>query len=251
MAKGSKGKGGTAKTTKFETTKSPKGVAGFSYLREPDTKYGAKHRVQIFVDKADAEAKAFVKMLMDTKVKYLKSINKTDPDPKKIPGLKKADAYLAEKFGKHGVKEGDPYFEFTSKARETEDGEGFRFVDIFDVKGQPADDVQVWSGDLIRASVTVAGYDTGKERGIKCYLNAVQMLEKRSSSGRTNVFGDESAEHASAETPAEGSAEGDAPFGDETSEPAAEEKPAAKGKKAEATAEPVAEAGEVDLDGLL
>lgn len=188
MAKVKKG-GKGIKMEKYQTLRSPKGIAGFSYLTEPDTKYGAKHRIQIFVDSKDPEVKAFAATLRATEAKYLKTINKAAKDG--IPGLKKADAYLAEKFGKFGVKEGSLYFEFSTNAREMEDGEGWLPVQHFDSKGVPTTKLQVWGGDIVRAQVTLMGYNTGTQFGIKAYLDAVQVIEKRSG-GRINTFVDES-----------------------------------------------------------
>lgn len=245
------------KMERYETLKSPKGIAGFSFLREPDEKFGAKHRVQVFIDPNDPEAKAFVKTLMATKTKYLLSIGKKDDG--KVPALKKADAYLAERFGSHGVKEGSLYFEFTSNARKVGDTEEWEFVKIYDVKNAETPDIRVFSGDVIRVAVTLMGYNTGKEAGVKPYLNAVQVLVKKNNGGRSNPFTDESAAFATEETPAEEPATDAALFADESPTVEAPAEPAVPAPKAEtkkpakvaAAAAPVADEGGVSLADLV
>lgn len=209
------GKNTKAKMDRFDTLRTPKGTAGFSYLREPDESFGgANHRIQLFVDKNDPEVKAFVQKLNETKAKFLKLKGKKDD--KKIPAMKKADAYLAEKFGDYGVKEGDLYFEFRSKARQ-DDGGDWKFIDIFDVKGQPAPDLRVFGGDVIRVSVTLMGYVTGQGSGIKPYLNSVQVLQKKNNGygASKNVFEDESAEFGEPEAT---DSSNESTFKDESSE---------------------------------
>jgi hypothetical protein len=223
-----------AKMERFETLRSPKGIAGFSYLREPDESFGqSNHRIQLFGKK----------------------------DDKKVPALKKADEYMATRFGEYGVKEGDLYFEFKSKARKNDD-DSIRFVDIHDSTGAMNQELRVFGGDIIRVSVTLMGYKTGENSGVKPYLNAVQVLQKKNNGGgRVNVFEDESAENPVPEA-AEGGEEGggeEAPFeaeGEpETPAPTAPvaAKPAAKGKAAAkpAAAAPATEEGEVDVSDLL
>jgi hypothetical protein len=242
MAKQSSGK----KIQWFDTVRSPKGVAGFNYLVEPDTKYGAKHRIELFIlDAKDPEFKAFAAKLVETKKAYLTSVGAKDDG--KVPGLKKADAYHAEKFGAHGVKEGTLYFEFSSLARLVEGTtDEYIPVSLYNAKGEETSDVRVFSGDIIRVSVRLGGYNTGKEKGIKPYLQAVQMIVKKNGGGgNVNVFTDESGEE-----PAADAVDTAAPFdaeGDEAQVPA--EKPAAKSTKAKAAAAPAAD--DVDLADLV
>jgi hypothetical protein len=243
------GKNNKAKMEKFDTLRSPKGIAGFSYLREPDEGFGqCKHRVQLFPDKNDPEFKTFATKLLELKGRYMKMIGSKKVD-KLVPAMKKADAYLAERFKDYGVKEGDVYFEFSSKARQ-DDGGDWKFVDIFDSKGVAAPELRVFGGDIIRCSVTVMGYKTGENQGVKPYLNAVQVLVKKNGGGgRVNVFTDESAEYPAAEGTA--TAGEDAPF--EAEEAAPKTTKGGKGKT-EAKAEEAAEeqgSADVDLDDIL
>lgn len=247
-------KSGT-KMTRMEVLRSPKGVVGFNYLTNPDEKYGAKHRIQLFItDPKDPAFKAFAAKLSELQTTYFKSI-KHAAASKDVPGLKKADAYLAEKFGQHGVKEGTYYFEFTSNARKDDETGEWRVIPVVDAKGQPTSDIRVFSGDIVKVSVTVMGYNTGKEKGIKAYLNAVQMLVKKSGGGSpTSVFEDESSEYGTEEATEE------APFEDESGTTPEEETPAPKGKGAKGKAAKTtkaapssapAEEGGVDLADLV
>lgn len=242
-----------AKMERYETIASPVGTAGFSFLREPDEKFGAKHRIQIFVDVKSAEAKAFASKLLATQAEYCKKIGK--PDPKKVPGLKKADAYMADRFGKFGVKEGDLYWEFNSNARKVDGTDDWKFIPIYDVANQPTEDVRVFGGDVVRVSVTLMGYTTGKEYGIKAYLNAVQMLVKKSGGGAaSNPFADESANFQSEAEATEEPADLTGFQAEEPTEEPVEEKPATKTSKKEKAAAPKAEpaaTGEVSLEDLV
>jgi hypothetical protein len=244
----------STKLERFDTVASPKGIAGFSFLVEPDEKFDAKHRIQIFVDKDDPQVKAFVKLLMETKAKFLKSIGKKDDGT--CPGLKKADSYLAQRFAEHGIKEGHPYFEFTTKPRKDENTGEWIPVEIRDVKNVVNPELRVFGGDIIRCSVTLAGYNTGKESGIKPYLNAVQILQKKSGAGaRINPFTDESATYGAPEeandplTDMTSSTMDDA-AGAEESTTEAQRTASTKSTKGKAKA-PKADEGEVNLDDIL
>ena len=243
-----------SKSVRYDTIRSFKGVAGYNYLGKKADTYDPdkpKHRVQLFIlDPKDAEFKAFCAKLVATQKTYLTSIKA--PQVGTVPGLKKADERLAKAFGEYGVVEGTLYFEFTTKAKMGDDGE-FVPVPTYNVRGQQDPDVQVYSGDVIRVSTTLSGYNTGTMKGIKCYLNSVQMIEKRNSGGggsAVNVFEDES---GNAETVAE-----EAPFVSEEAETQTEAKPAAKSgkrktvKPAATKPAPKAEpAGDVDLSDLV
>lgn len=204
--------GAKVKMERYDTLRTPKGIAGFSYLRDPDESFGAaNHRIQLFINKDDPEVKTFVAALLAMKEKYLKLIGKKND--KKCPSLKQADDYMADRFKEYGVKKGDLYFEFRSKARRDEGGDWIR-IETIGPDAKPAD-IRVFGGDTIRVSVSCMGYNTGKEFGIKPYLNAVQVLAKKANAGggdKIAVFTDESAEFG-AVTPAEGTSEGEAsPF---------------------------------------
>lgn len=178
-----------SKAEKYGTLRSPKGILGFGYLTKPDMKFGAKHRVQIFVDPADPEVKTFAAALTAAKVKHMTSIGRKAD--KEIPGLKKADAYLAEKFADRGVVLGSLYFEFETKSRLVEGTEDkYIPVDIYDASAKKVEDQLVWGGDLIRASVTVMSWESAGKHGVKPYLNSVQLL-KSNGGGNRNVFTDE------------------------------------------------------------
>lgn len=248
-------KAGT-KMERYDTLRTPKGIAGFSFLREPDEKFGAKHRIQLFIDPNDPEVKEFINKILARKAEYCKKIGKKDD--KKVPGLKKADAYMAERFGSYGIKEGSLYFEFTSNARKVEGTNDWEFIKVFDVRNQENPELRVFSGDVVRAAVTLMGYNTGREYGIKAYLNAVQVLVKKNLGGRTNPFVDESAEYGTeeAEEPSEPASPFDVEDNAEEAEVPAESKAAsAKSKKGGKKAEPAEgesdDEGGIDLQDLI
>lgn len=225
--------GGKVKMTRYDTLRTPKGIAGFSYLTNPDESFNkADHRLQIFVDKNDPEVKTFVAALLAMKETYLKTLGKKND--KKCPALKKADDYMVERFGEYGIKKDDLYFEFRSKARQDEGGD---WIPI-EVRGPDAkpSTLRVFGGDIVRASVACMGYNTGKEFGIKPYLNAVQILAKKNGGGggdKGAVFTDESPEYG---TPAAKSTDGEAsPFSPE----------------GDAEAAPEATSNDVDLSDLV
>lgn len=174
---------------KYGYLRSPKGILGFGYLTKPDMKFGAKHRVQIFVDPTDPEVKAFASKLRETKVKHLALVGKVDD--KAVPGLKKADEHLAKRFADRGVKIGSPYFEFDSHARLIEGSkDDYIPVAIYDATGKEAPGLKPWGGDVIRASVSVCSYESNGKHGVKAYLNAVQLIVSNGG-GRGAIFEDE------------------------------------------------------------
>lgn len=182
------------KSVRYGTVRTPKGIVGFGYLTKPDMKFGAKHRIQLFIDPTDPEVKDFAKILTEAKAKHMTLVKKTND--KAVPGLKKADEYLAGKFADRGVKVGSLYFEFDSHARLI-DGTTDQYipVDVYDSANTKREDLKVWGGDLVRCSVTISSYESGANHGVKPYLNAVQIL-KSNGGGNRNVFSDESSAFA-------------------------------------------------------
>lgn len=177
----------------FDTLRSPKGRVGFNYLTDPDTRFDkdGKQRIQIFVDNKDPEVKAMVTKVMEVTNTFLKSIGKAAT--KEMPSfIKKAGEYEVQRFGeKLGVKEGDFFMEFNTKARYDDDGNAIP-VELYDQQANkidPTSKVRVFSGDTVRVSVRLGGYNAGGKVGLKVYLQGVQIVKKLPfEGGRKNPF---------------------------------------------------------------
>lgn len=180
----------TAKTKIIEHLVTPAGTAKWAWLASPDTsEYGKnKYKCALVLDKEDEKAEALTKRLRDLHKQHK---GRADSGP---------------------VKDGD------AMAEENEKYESLRGKWLISAKSNNAPGMEdsarkklakpPGSGDLVKLAVSVASYDTGANKGVTLYLNAVQLLERRAASG-ADMFQDESsefapqAEDAEADTPAE------------------------------------------------
>ncbi len=155
-----------AEITKIGRLRTPKGIAAFAYLRKPDTSFGkSRHRITMFFNAKDEEFKTFVTTLKKMKEEFSTAKGrKSNPIP-----VKKANEKLAETVG---VKVGTPYCEFETKFKE-----GDKDIAVFDARGKEDNTLDVWGGDIVRAEISMAGWELPTGIGIKGYLNCVQLLK--------------------------------------------------------------------------
>jgi uncharacterized membrane protein YccF (DUF307 family) len=153
----------------------PKGIAAFAYLREPDTKFNSDgiFRISVFFDKNDAEFKALVK-----KVKAAAKKLNIDGTPIKLCNEKMAETT--------GQKVGTPFIEFRTKVSErTANG-----VPVYNARAQKDLSLNVYGGDIVKVDALLAEWETAGKRGLKFYLNYVQLL-KSNWTGSGHGFGEE------------------------------------------------------------
>lgn len=165
------------KTEILEQLATPKGTAKYAWLEKPDNSEYGKNKYKCWV-------------LLE------KGVEANDKFAQKIKDLHKQCKGKADSCP---VKDGDEL------AEENEKQEAFR--GFWAVKAStkkkpalrnPANKPLVGpaprSGDLVRLALAAAKFDTGANKGCTLYLNAVQLLERRTNDG-SNLFGDESAEY--------------------------------------------------------
>jgi len=156
--------------------RSPKGTAAFAYLKKPDTSFNKRrHRITVVFDKNDPEytefANQLVQLATDAKL------------PKKAVPIKVANERLAETLD---IEVGTPYIEAESKIKEGQpDGE----IPVFNAKGQQDPSLDVWGGDLVRVEVSAAKWEMSTGKGMKLYLNAVQLLKSSGGGQKGSTFG--------------------------------------------------------------
>jgi len=157
-------------TPRAETIVSPVGTAAYSWLLKPDTAFGQNHfKVTLLLDKADDDAKAFVKKI-EAEHKVAANGHST-PSPVKDGNKSKAEGH-------------DGHWLVTAKTKFQP-----KLVDT-DRQSLPSS-ISPMSGDLIRLALAINPYDTGSSSGVSLRLRAVQLVEKRNEGGNVgDVFDD-------------------------------------------------------------
>jgi len=149
------------------------GTFAWAYLNKPDTKFEEVYRCTIyFMDKEDAEFKAFIKTLGTLRKAWATEIGKGIKSvnvPLKVANEKQAKAA--------GVPVGTPFIEAKTKGVDG-DGNIKDPVPVFNASGVKDMSLQIYGGDEGRLEISVAGYDgAGIGTGLKLYLNAAQLLK--------------------------------------------------------------------------
>lgn len=164
------------------TLKSPAGSALFAKLEEPDVFKGGDPtwKITLVFDPADAEYAAFIDTLDKFSAAFAKDCGKT-VDPKSVMRTDKNTGF--------------PCITFKSKAKQGDDGR-FTPLQVVDAAKQPTN--EPWNGDKVRVAFRFGGWTSPFGAGIKPYLSAVQVIERRprgaSGFNAVNVFDDAPAE---------------------------------------------------------
>lgn len=164
------------------TLKSPLGSALFAKLEEPDVFKGGEPtwKITVVFDPKDAEYNAFMTTLAQFAADFSKDCGKT-VDPNSVIRTDK--------------NTGMPCITFKSKAKQGDDGK-FLKLQVVGTDKQPT--TEPWNGDKVRVAFKFGGWTSPFGAGIKPYLSAVQVIERRpkSSGGfnAVNVFDDAPAE---------------------------------------------------------
>jgi hypothetical protein len=160
------------------TIRSPLGSALFAKLEEPDVFKGGEPtwKITVVFDPNDLEYKDLVKSVDDFAAAFAKDSGKT-VDPKTV--------FRADK------NTGMPSITFKSKAKQGDDGKFVR-LQVVDTAKQPTG--EPWNGDKVRVAFRFGGWTSPFGAGIKPYLSAVQVVERRpkgaSGFNAVNVFDD-------------------------------------------------------------
>jgi hypothetical protein len=158
---------------KYIKVTTPRAVAAFAYLDKPDTsKFGQnKYKVDLLFDKDDAG----ITLL---KEKATEAAKEAWPKAKlsaiRMP-LKDGDKVNSDRAdkGKEIYESYKGKYVLTAKTKEP--------PSLIDSKRNPLpSSVKIFSGDIVKASIT---FNTGEVDGkltVACWLNGVQLIEKRS-----------------------------------------------------------------------
>ena len=168
----------TADITKIGRIASPKGVAAYAYLDEPDEAFGkTQYRITVyFTDKTAPDYVAFVKSLKDVAKEH-----GADKLPIKLVDQKMVDKANEKGYESHPV--GTPYLQFTTNYNPDDP----RPIPVFNAKAERDDTLRVFGGDIVRVEGSMVRWEINGDSGIKIYLNAVQLLHanRRAATGST------------------------------------------------------------------
>ena len=161
------------------TFTTPQGIAQYPWLSKPDTKFSEEgdYKVNLILPKAEA-------------IPLLKQINEVfaenvDKETKKAKGkdIKKANPPYFEELDDAGQPTGNVILKFKSKA-------AYKPA-IFDAKGIPMIDSNIWGGSELKINGSVAPYYTALiGAGVALRLRAVQVIQYvEGGSGSADRFG--------------------------------------------------------------
>lgn len=157
-----------------QTLKSPAGSALFAKLEEPDVFKGGEPtwKITVVFNENDKEYQDLRAVLSKFAEDFKKNSGKTS-DPFAVIRPDKTT--------------GKPSITFKSKARTGDDGKYIKPA-VVDADKQPT--AEPWNGDTVRVAFKLGGWTSPFGAGIKPYLGAVQVIERRpkqSASGFSSV----------------------------------------------------------------
>jgi hypothetical protein len=154
------------------TFTTPKGIAQYPWLSKPDTKFSEEGDYKVNLILPEKEAEPLVEQInaafAENMQAEMKKQNKKE--------LKTANPPYAQELGEDGQPTGNVIFKFKSKA-------AYKPA-IFDAKGKPMIDSNIWGGSEIRVNGTIGGYYTSLIGvGVALRLRAVQVIQYVEGSG--------------------------------------------------------------------
>jgi len=175
------------------TFTTPQGVAQYPWLSKPDTKFSEEGDYKVNLIIAKEEALPALKLINQV---YAENYEK---EVKKAKGaeIKKAPPPFSEELDDAGQPTGNIILKFKSKA-------AYKPA-IFDAKGIPMIDSNIWGGSELKVNGSVAAYYTPLiGAGVALRLRAVQVIQYvEGGSGSADRFGFEAVagyEHKAPET---------------------------------------------------
>lgn len=174
------------------TFTTPKGIAQYPWLSTPDTKFSeeGEYKVNLILPKQEA-----IPVLKEINQIYAENVEK---ETKKAKGaeIKKANPPFAEELNEEGQPTGNIILRFKSKA-------AYKPA-IFDAKGIPMIDSNIWGGSEIKVNGSIAPYYTPLiGAGVALRLRAVQVIQYVQGNSSSSRFGFEEEvgyEHKAPET---------------------------------------------------
>jgi len=156
---------------------SPVGISQYAWLTQPDTAFDpdGHYKTNLLV-KTD-EAQALIKQI-DAEI--ANSVKLAQESSKSKAPVKKSNAPYMEEVNDDGNETGFTVFKFKTKAKiHAKDGTIIpNKVAIFDSKGKPLTDTNVWSGSEMKVSAELIKYHTAVAgAGVSMRLRAVQITK--------------------------------------------------------------------------
>ena len=155
---------------------SPVGVSQYAWLTQPDTRFDSDgHYKTNLIIKAE-DAKSLIKSI-DDEMKQSLTLAKEKAKGKKV---KEGNPPYEMETDDDGQETGNVIFKFKTKAQIiSKDGKVIpNRVAIFDSKGKPMTDVNVWSGSEMKCSAELIKYYTAiAGAGVSLRLRAVQITK--------------------------------------------------------------------------
>ena len=182
------------------------GVSQYAYLTSPDTRFDevGHYKTNLIMSGEDAEN---LKQKIDAAIQKSIALAKEKAKGKNI---KTAAAPYEDDTNDDGEATGSTVFKFKTKAQiTTKDGKLIpNRVAIFDSKGTPMTDCNIWSGSEMKVSAELVPYYTAMVgAGVSMRLRAVQitkLVEGGSGNAKGYGFGEEEGyEQSISESPAE------------------------------------------------
>ena len=178
-----------AEKKKAERFVSPKGIASYPYLTNPDTKFNPDGEYKVSLIVAGADASKAIDFLTEKHKAAVAQAKKENAGKRvkesELPFIENDDGTVTFKFklkAKVTPKKGDPFEQKPA---------------LFDAKGKPlTGETKVGGGSTIKVSYEVVPYYTAiAGAGISLRLKAVQIIELKEYSGGGNAesygFGEE------------------------------------------------------------
>ena len=155
---------------------SPVGVSQYAWLTQPDTRFDeiGHYKTNLILS---GDAAQSLKSKIDAELEKSIALAKEKAKGKQI---KKADAPYSDELDDEGNATGSTIFKFKTKAQiTTKDGKLIpNRVAIFDAKGKPMVDTNVWSGSEMKVSAELIPYYTAMVgAGVSLRLRAVQITK--------------------------------------------------------------------------
>lgn len=163
-------------TQQNEKVVTPIGVSQYAWLTQPDTRFDESGHYKTNLILKTEEAGELMQRI-DRALEVSRELAQEKSKGKKV---KQADAPYFEEVDDAGNSTGNTIFKFKCKAQiVSKDGTIIpNKVALFDAKGTPMKDVNVWSGSEIKVSAELIPYYTAMVgAGVSMRLRAVQIIK--------------------------------------------------------------------------
>lgn len=162
---------------KAKTMMSPKGVAVYPRLKEPDTKYAELGEYKVGLAVPEAEAKDLIAALQDIHKSWT---GKAAPKSKNPMFKKEID--------EEGEETGRFIFNFKAKNRMTKKGDLWdRQPLVFDAKGKRIEDIpNIGGGSVLKVFFEIYEWQNNDGKGVSLQPTKIQLIELQEYSGSTD-----------------------------------------------------------------